>query len=88
MSCNKQFAVRKKGGSRTLVNNITEKIGEFLSESKINLSELSRKSGVPYKLLYSSVWDNGRKRDLRANELMSICIVLGITPMDFVESKK
>lgn len=38
-----------------------------------------------YSTLYASVWDRSRHRDLRANELMSICVVLGINPMDFVD---
>lgn len=68
-----------------VVNDITEKVGDFLKKSKINLSELSRKTGIPYNLLYASVWDRNRKRDLRANELISICVVLGVNPMDFAE---
>lgn len=68
-----------------IINNVTERIGDYLRVSRINLSELSRKTGVPYSTLYASVWDRSRHRDLRANELMSICVVLGINPMDFVD---
>lgn len=68
-----------------VVNDITQKIGEFLKDSNVNLSELSRKAEIPYNTLYASVWDRSRHRDLRANELMSICVVLGINPMDFVD---
>ena len=68
-----------------IISNITEKIGDYLRVSRINLSELSRKTGVPYNTLYASIWDRNRHRDLRANELMSICVVLGINPMDFVD---
>lgn len=69
-----------------IVNDITQKIGKFLKDSDVNLSELSRKTGIPYNLLYASVWDKNRERDLRANELMSICVVLDLNPMDFADN--
>lgn len=68
-----------------IVNNITCKVGEFLTESNVNLSELSRNTGIPYKILYASVWDKNRSRNLRADEFMSICVALDANPMDFVE---
>ena len=68
-----------------VVNNITQKVGRLLKNSHVNLSELFRKTEIPYNTLYASVWDRSRHRDLRANELMSICVVLGINPMDFVD---
>ena len=67
-----------------VVNDITQKIGEFLKDANVNLSELSRKAGIPYNLLYASVWDKNRERDLRANELMSICVVLEINTIDLI----
>ena len=67
-----------------IINNITENIGNYLRRKRINLTELSRKTGIHYNSLYASVWDRSRHRDLRANELMSICVVLNIDPMDFV----
>lgn len=67
-----------------IINNITESIGDYLRRKRINLTELSQKTGIHYSTLYASVWDRSRHRDLRANELMSICVVLGINPMDFV----
>lgn len=70
-----------------IVNNITCKVGEFLTESNVNLSELSRNTGIPYNLLYASVWNRKRTRELRANELMSICVALNVNPMDFVDNK-
>lgn len=50
-----------------IVNDITQKIGKFLKDSDANLSELSRKTGIPYNLLYASVWDKNRERDLRVS---------------------
>lgn len=68
-----------------IINNITENIGDYLRRKRINLTELSRKTGIHYNTLYASVWDRSRRRDLRANELMSICVVLDINPMDFIQ---
>lgn len=66
--------------------NVTKNIAEYVKEIGINLSELSRKSGVPYGTLYACLGDEGRKRELRANELTAICFVLRINPMDFAEN--
>ena len=41
----------------------------------INLSELSRKSGVAYSALYDSLGEKG------------VCFVLHINPMDFASDK-
>lgn len=71
-----------------LVSNITKKIAEHVSEMGINISELSRKSGVTYSALYASLANNEKRRELRADELISICIVLKLNPMDFTEVKK
>lgn len=68
-----------------IINNITENIGDYLRRKRINLTELSRKTGIHYNTLYASVWDRSRRRDLRANELMSICVVLDIDPRDFIQ---
>lgn len=73
--------------NKVIVNNITRKVGDFLTESRTNLSELSRKTGIPYRMLYASVWNRKRTRELRANELMSICVALNVNPMDFVDNK-
>lgn len=67
-----------------IINDITKNIGDYLRIKRINLTELSKKTGIHYSRLYASVWDRSRQRDLRANELMSICVVLNIDPMNFV----
>lgn len=64
---------------------VTKNIGKYVKDIGINISELSRKSGVPYGSLYASLCDDRRGRELRANELTSICFVLNIDPMDFAD---
>ncbi|MDE7053177.1 MAG: helix-turn-helix transcriptional regulator, partial [Lachnospiraceae bacterium] len=51
----------------------------------INLAELARKSGVEYSAIYASLGDKKKNRELRANELIGICSVLKINPMDFAD---
>lgn len=62
-----------------ITKGITERVGEYLKENKVNLSELSRETEIPYNLLYASVWDKNRIRELRVDEFFSICEALGIS---------
>lgn len=64
---------------------VTKNIAEYIKEMGINVSELSRKSGVAYPALYASLCGKDRDRELRANELTDICFVLKINPMDFAD---
>lgn len=66
--------------------NVTKNIREYVRELGINLSELSRKTGIPYSSLYASLTEEGRNRELRADELASICYVLKVNPMDFADT--
>lgn len=68
--------------------NVTKNIASYIENSAINLSELSRKSGVEYSALYASLGKKGTGRELRANELTSICSVLKINPMDFMSKEE
>jgi len=68
--------------------NVTKNIAKYVKDMGINLSDLSRKSGISYGSLYASLGDEGRGRELRANELTDICFVLRINPMDFAEQKE
>ena len=67
---------------------VTKNLAEYVDKIGANLSELSRKSGVAYVSLYTSLADKKKSRELRANELVSICKVLGINPMDFADEPK
>lgn len=62
---------------------VTRNIGKYINDSCINLSELARKAGVSYSSLYASIGKEDSEREFRASELVSICDVLGINPMDF-----
>lgn len=64
---------------------VTRNIAKYVKDIGVNLSELSRKSGVAYGSLYASLGGEGRKRELKADELTDICFVLRINPMDFAD---
>lgn len=63
---------------------VTKNIAKYVNDIGVNLSELSRKSGVTYGSLYASLANgSSRDRELKADELTDICAVLHINPMDF-----
>lgn len=64
---------------------ITKNIAKYVGDMGINISELSRKSGVAYSALYASLKG---ERELRANELTDLCFVLHINPMEFAEQEE
>lgn len=56
-----------------------------MKEKGFNLSEVARKTGLDYQSLYTSLYDDKRERDLRTEELIPLCIFIGVNPMDFAE---
>ena len=64
---------------------VTENVALYIEKMSINLSELSRKSEIGYPALYDSLKNRGRKRALRADELLRICKVLNVDPMSFAK---
>lgn len=67
---------------------VTKNIAKYVQDMGINLSELSRKSGIPYGSLYASLGVEGRGRELKADELTDICFVLRINPMDYARKEE
>ena len=60
----------------------------IIKERGINLSEMARKTEIPYQLLYDSLFNKERKRELRSKELLSVCAFLEVNPMDFADKKE
>lgn len=71
-----------------LAKNVTQNVSAYLKEKQINIRGLSEKTGIPYGTLYSSVADRNRSRELRADELLSICCFLETDPMGFADITK
>lgn len=60
---------------------IAQVINERRKEKKLNIADLSNLSGMKYMQLYNSLNNKSRARELKANELISICNVLGISDL-------
>lgn len=67
---------------------ICRKIGAYMKEKGIKLSEVARKTGLDYHSLYASLYDRKRERDLRTEELIPLCIFLNIDPRDFADKNQ
>ncbi len=63
-------------------------IAECIKKRGVNLSTISRDTGIAYMSLYDSLFNNKRKRPLKASEFLAICEFLGASPMDFAEEKE
>lgn len=61
----------------------TKKISEYIRQKGFNLSEISRKTELPYMVLYDSLMNEKRNRDLRVDEFLRLCDHLDVDPMQF-----
>lgn len=77
----KYFGMEKKKTDM----NITKIIKDYVKKKNISIAKLSDDSGIGYNKLYDSLGDAKRKRELRADELISICRVLHIDPMKMAD---
>lgn len=62
-------------------------ISNYIKERGINLSAISKGSGIPYGSLYDSLFHDERKRELRGRELFLVCEFLAVDPMDFADKE-
>ena len=63
-------------------------IAGFIKKRGINLSVMARDTGISYMSLYDSLFNDRRKRPLKASEFLTISEFLGASPTDFVEEKE
>lgn len=63
----------------------TNNIADYIKGMGINISALARGSGVSDGILRRSIVRG--ERDLRADEMISICQFLGKNPFDFCQSE-
>lgn len=66
----------------------TKQISEYIRKKGFNLSEISRKTGVPYMALYDSVANEKRDRDLRVDEFLALCKHLELDPIIFFRNSE
>ena len=62
---------------------VTNSVALYVQDKGINLSNLSRKTNIPYGNIRDSISPAGRRRKLRADEFLKICIELDENPMLF-----
>lgn len=62
---------------------ITDNISQYVKRKGFNLSKISRETGISYRSLYSSLYDDERRRSLRDDELVKLCIFLNVDPREF-----
>lgn len=63
----------------------TEKVAKYVADKGISIKKISERTGIPYNSLYNSLMNTRRKRELRADEFMAVCIFIGIDPMFFAD---
>lgn len=66
----------------------TKNLARYVQEKAINLSAMSRTTGIPYSALYDSLTNKKRERPLSMDEAIIICKFLGVNPMDFAEEEQ
>ena len=67
---------------------VTKNLAQYAKDKAINLSAMSRATGIPYSSLYASLGDKNRERPLSVDEAVLICGFLGVNPMDFADEPK
>ncbi len=51
----------------------TRNLSKYVKDKGINLSKMSRETGIPYVSIYDSLVNESRDRDLRVGEFFKIC---------------
>lgn len=69
------------------MSSVTKNVSSYVKEKGINISKMARDTQIPYSALYSSLCDDERERELRADELLAICNYLEIDPRSFANKK-
>lgn len=64
---------------------ITENLAEYVKRKAINLSAMSRATGISYNALYDSLGNKARKRPLSVDEAVLICKYLEMKVDDFID---
>lgn len=64
----------------------TSNLSKYIKKTGINLSKMSRDTGIPYMALYDSLMNDSRDRDLRVGEFFLICKFLGVKGETFADS--
>lgn len=66
----------------------TRNLSIYVKKKGINISKLSRDTGIPYVSLYDSLINASRDRDLRVGEFFMVCKFLGVNGEDFADKEE
>lgn len=64
---------------------LEKNISDYIKSKGINLTVMSRQTGVSYFALYDSLMNDNKNRQLRGTELIAICEFLEKEPSDFID---
>lgn len=67
---------------------LEKNLSNYVKEKGINLSAMSRQTGISYMALYDSLMNEKKERQLKGRELVEVCVFLGVNPMDFADQPK
>lgn len=66
----------------------TKRVSEYIRHKGFNLSDISRKTHIPYTALYDSLFNEKRNRDLRVDEFLALCKHLDVNPIFFSDEQR
>ena len=66
----------------------TQRVSEYIRHKGFNLSDISRKTHIPYMALYDSLFNEKRNRDLRVDEFLARCKHLDVNPIFFSDEQR
>lgn len=70
---------------------VTKNLSIYVENRGINLSAMSRATGIKRGTLHASLSgavQENKRRPLRDEELLKVCAFLNVNPMDFAEKKE
>lgn len=65
------------------MDNPTISLSRYVKDKGVSLKRISEKTGISYQVIRDSLSMNGRNRELRAGEFLSICEFLSLDPRCF-----
>lgn len=66
---------------------VTENLARYTRDKAVNLSAMSRATGLSYSRLYASLGERGRNRPLSIDEAILVCKFLEVDPRDFASDR-
>lgn len=65
---------------------LEKNIADLIKKRGIQLTVMSRATGISYGALYDTFFNDKKERQIRGKELIAVSNFLGINPMDFAST--